>query len=64
MQPRNHPLPSPWRVHTMPKGSARARAIRTLYGQRCNVAEIAAGLSITVEEVRRTLLRPSLRGRI
>lgn len=58
MNANPHNLPSAWRVHALPKGRARARAIRTLYGQRCNVEEIAAGLSITADEVRRTLRRP------
>lgn len=58
MKPSPHNLPTAWRVHTLPKGRARAGAIRTLYAERCSAEEIAAGLSVTVAEVRRTLLRP------
>lgn len=53
-----YPLPPAQRIRDMAQGFGRAARIRALYAQRCNPAEIAAWLCISVEEVRRTLHRP------
>lgn len=49
------PLPPPYCRH----GRGRAARIRELYAQRCSPDEIALWLRVSVEEVRRTLLRPA-----
>ena len=57
------PIPDPNMARWSAKGFGRAAAIRRLRAERCSPAEIAAGLHVSVAEVRRTLQRPVRRGR-
>jgi hypothetical protein len=51
-----YPLPPVGSVYAF--GMLRAAEIRRFYAARCSPAEIATYLGISVEEVRRTVLRP------
>ena len=52
-----HPLPMREVITRLHKGFGRSAKVRLLYAERCSLEEIAAALEISIEEVRRTLLR-------
>lgn len=52
-------LPSRISVRDSFRGFGRAAAIRTLYAERCSLAEIAVALGVDDMEVRRVLRRPA-----